>query len=205
MASEVTAQGAQQRLGRRLGSAPYYTIAERGPGRLRLESRPEANRGPGRRIMAGGIALVAVAVVVIVSAVFASSTGAGLAPAAFGAVVGGLLGALGYQRAYGGYAVLTTRNTIVADAAAAAVTFTQGGRVSRERTQRLAFAAIGSLRLRRRPYLSGALLRRERPVVALELVVAGGNVWIVDSAEDPEELRATALALSEVLGMELAR
>lgn len=204
MASESGA-GPRQRLGRRLGLEPYYTVAERGPGRLRLESRPEANRGPGQRIVAGGLALLAVAALIIFSAVIAVVGGMGFAPGALGAVLGGLLGAFGYQRAYGGYAVLTTRNAVVADAADAAVTFTQGNRVAPERTQRLAFAQIGALRLRRRSYLAGALVRRETPVVALELVAAYGEVWIVDSAADPELLRDAAEGLSAVLGMELAR
>lgn len=205
MGSEMAARGSQQRLGRRLGVEPYYTIAEQTPARLRLESRPEANQGPGRRIMAGGIALIAVAALVAFSAILAAATGAGFASAALGATVGGLLGALGYQRAYGGYAVLTTRNAVVADAAEAEVTFTQGNRVAPERTQRLAFAQIGALRLRRRPYATGALVRRELPVVALEIVAEQGSVWIIDSAEDPEQLREVALGLSEVLGVELAR
>ena len=37
-----------QRLGRRLGLEPYYTLSAAGEAQLRLDSRPEANRGPGR-------------------------------------------------------------------------------------------------------------------------------------------------------------
>lgn len=205
MGSEVAARGPQQRLGRRLSAEPYYTIVERSPARLRLESRPEANRGAGRRIIAGGVALMAAAALVAVSALFAAAAGMGFTSAALGATVGGLLGALGYQRAYGGYAVLTTRNSIIVDAAEAAVTFIQGNRVAPERVQRLTFAQIGALRLRRRGHSTGTLVRRERPVVALELVAELGSVWIVDSAEDPEQLRELALAMSEALGLELAR
>lgn len=192
-----------QRLGRRLGPEPYYTVAERSAGRLRLESRPEANRGPGRGIMAGGAALIAVAVLIFASGLYAAGSGVGFAAAGLAAGVGGLLGALGYRRALGGYAVLTTRNRIVADAAEGGVSFTQGDRVAPERTQRLPIAQVRALRLRRRPLKRGAA-GAVRPVVALELVAAGEQVWIVDSADDPERLRAAAEGLSAVLGMELS-
>lgn len=195
--------GQQQRLGRRLGLEPYYTVAERSAGRLRLESRPEANRGPGRRIMAVGVALLAVAALVLISGLLAMGSGVGFAAGALGASVGGLLGAFGYQRALGGYAVITTRNAVLADAAEAAVVFTQGSRVAPERTQRLAFGEITALRLRRRPLKVGAA-GALRPIVALELVAAGERVWIVDSAEDAERLRAAAEGLSDVLGMPLS-
>lgn len=205
MTSETAAHAPQQRLGRRLGLEPYYTITERTPERLRLESRPEANQGPGRRIMAGGVALIVVAALIALSAIVAAGAGAGFASAAFGAVLSGLIGAIGFQRAYGGYAVATTRNSIAADTAAATVTFTQGNAVAPERTQRLAFAHVAALRLRRRPFATGALLKRARPVVALEIVTVDQEIWIVDSAEDPEQLRELALALSELLEVELAR
>ncbi len=198
MGTEPAEQGPRQRLGRRLSPTAYYTVVERSERRLRLESRPGANRGPGRRIMLAGIALLALAVLLIGSGVYAAGSGVGFGAVALGAVLGGLLGAFGYQRALGGYAVLTTYNHILADRDQAALVFTQGNKVAPERTQRLPFARIGALRLRRRP------LGREQ-VVALELVVSGDEIWIVDSASDVEELRATAEGLSAVLGRELAR
>lgn len=205
MQAGVTQEGAQQRLGRRLGVEPYYSVAEASPRLARLESRAGANRGPGRRILAGGVALLVLAALVAFSGLYAAGTGVGFAAAALAAVVGGLLGAVGYQRALGGYAVLTTYNRIEADADAGAVSFVQGNRAARERTQRLAFAQITALRLRRRPLSSGSVVRRVQPVVALELLAGEGAVWIVDSATDPEQLRAAAEALSEVLGLELQR
>ena len=99
----------RQRLGRRLGREPYYVVAERGPGLLRLESRPEANRGAGLRILAGAGALLLVGAVVVVSGLTSAATGAGFAVAALATVVGALFGALGYQRAVGGYAVVADR------------------------------------------------------------------------------------------------
>jgi hypothetical protein len=143
------------------------------------------------------------ALLVAGSGLYAAGSGVGFAAAALGAAVGGLLGALGYRQLLGGYAVLTTRNSIVADAADGALTFTQGNRVAPERTQRLAFAQIAGLRLRRRPLVVGLVLRRVRPTVALELLTRDDNVWIVDSAEDAEGLRGMAEGLSAVLGVDL--
>jgi len=192
----------RQRLGRRLGLEPYYVVAERGGGRLRLESRPEANRGPGLGILGVGVAMLLVGAVVVVSGALAGSAGGGFAVTAVSAVIGGLLAGLGFQRAAGGYAVVTTRNTIVADGAAQSITFIQTNRVAGERTQALPFPRIDGLRLRRRPLAVGRLLRRVRPIVALELL-AGPEVWVVDSAEDAEALRPAAEGLSEALGMGL--
>lgn len=200
---QVVQAGERQRVGRRLGLEPYYEIAERGPGRLRLESRPAANRRAGLAIMAGGAALLLAATLVAGSGLLAAASGAGFAAAALAAVVGGLLGALGYQRALGGYAVLTTRNTVLADADSGTLTLTQVNRVASARSQQLPFARIQGLRLRRRPLAVGWPLRRVRPIIALELITATGEIWVVDSAGEVEELRAAAESLSEVLGIAL--
>lgn len=196
-------EGDRQRLGRRLGREPYYVVAERGPGLLRLESRPEANRGAGRRVLAGAGALLLVGAVVVVSGLTSAATGAGFAVAALATVVGALCGALGYQRAVGGYAVLTTRNSVICDGAAGTITFRQGSKVGAERAQVLSFARVDGLRLRRRPLAEGWPVRRVRPVVAIELL-AGDQVWVVDTAADPEALRPAAEGLSAVLGREFA-
>ena len=195
----------RQRLGRRLGLEPYYTLSANDGAQLRLDSRPEANRGPGRTILAGGALLLLLAALVALSGLYAAAMGIGFTAGALGAVIGGLLGALGYQRILGGYAVLTTHNSIVADAGEAALSFTQGNRLAPERTQRLPFTQITVLRLRRRPLVVGALFRRVRPIVALELLTRDNSVWVVDSAEDAEQLRAAAEGLSELLGMELTK
>lgn len=204
MEQNVSEAALRQRLGRRLGLDPYYVVAERGPDGLRLESRSDANQGVGRRIMALGGALVAVAALVAISGLYAASAGAGFAAGALGAVVGGLLGAFGYQRIVGGYAVATTGNSIVADANAGVLRFTQTNRVARERSQTLPFTAIQTLRLRRRPLATGAIVKQMRSIVALELVAAGDNIWIVDSAADPEQLRPIAEGLSDVLNIAIA-
>ncbi|MCX7791871.1 MAG: hypothetical protein N2378_14620 [Chloroflexaceae bacterium] len=200
MAKPITIEGTQQRLGRRLGESPYYRVVERGPGRLELESRPELNRPTALAIIGGGAALLVVAVLIALSGLISAGLGTGFAGAALSAVLGGLLGGLGYQRLVGGYAVLTTRNRIVIDAGEQTITFTQSSRVGKAREQRVPFNRVSGLRLRRRPLAAG-LLRRVRPIVALELIV-GAQVWIVDSAADAAELREVAVAVAEALGRE---
>jgi hypothetical protein len=188
-------------VGRRLGLISYYQIIEHGHGRLRLESQPMANRAAGYRIIALGSALILVAAAVVGSGVLASGQGIGFGVAAISAVIAGLLGSLGVQRVIGGYAVLTTRNQIIADAAEEDLTFIQASRVGKARRQSLAFAQIGVIRLRRRPLLVGSLLRRMRPIVTLEILV-GPEVWVVDSAENGDDLQEVAAALHKVMGRE---
>ncbi len=198
MAETVTIEGMQQRLGRRLGERPYYRVAVREPDRLELESHPEANRPAALAVIGSGAALLFVAVLIALSGLLSAGVGAGFAAAALAAVLGGLLGGLGYQRLVGGYAVLTTRNRIVIDAGEQRITFTQSSRVGKARQQRVPFDRVSGLRLRRRPLAAG-LLRRVRPIVALELIV-GSQVWIIDSAADAAELREVAVAVAEALG-----
>lgn len=204
MSDTTTIEGPRQRLGRRLGLEPYYVVAERAAGKLRLESRPEANRGPGLRIIGIGVTLIVIALVVAGSGLFSAATGSGFAVAAMAAALGGLLGALGYQRALGGYAVLTTRNSIVCDAEAATLTFRQGSKVGAPRSQALRFSQVSGLRLRQRPLQTGWPIGRVRPIVAIELIV-GEHIWVVDTSADPEALRPAAEGLSEILGREFER
>lgn len=193
-----------QRLGRRLGLAPYYRVAEAGEGRLRLTSQPELNRPVGLFVFGTGLALLLAGMAILV---FGTLGGAqqsgGFGTLALTALAGGVLGGLGFQRAAGGYAILTTRNEIVVDAGDGAVTFTQANRLSGPRAQRLPLDLVSGLRLRRRPLLSGLLVKRVRQIVALELI-AGDQTWIIDSAESPEALRAAAEGLSLALGRDLA-
>ncbi|MEI7643231.1 MAG: hypothetical protein WCJ55_02875 [Chloroflexales bacterium] len=191
----------RQRVGRRLGLVPYYQIVEREDGRLRLESPPGSNRAAGYRIIALGTTLTLAAAAIIGSGVISSAQGSGFSVAAISAVIAGLLGSFGVQRAIGGYAVLTTRNQIIADATAEDLTFIQASRVGKSRCQSIAFAQIGAIRLRRRPLLAGTLLRRMRPIVALELLV-GPEVWVLDSAESGDDLQEIAAALHNVMGRE---
>ncbi len=196
--------GTRQRLGRRLGREPYYTVAERTADRLRLVSRPALNRVAALRLLVGGGGLVVVALVVAVSGLISAATGAGFAVASLAAVVAGLFGLLGYQRVVGGYAILTTYNRILCDREAATITFHQGSNVGVERTQVLAFNQISELRLQRQALATGWPLPQVRPIIALELGV-GAERWVVDSATDPEALRPTAEALSALLQRAFAR
>lgn len=194
--------GTQQRLGRRLGLDPYYELAEQSETLLRLESRPEANRQIGLVLLSLGVALLIVGLAMALSGLISAMAGAGFAVAALATVLAGLIGGFGYQRIIGGYAILTTRNQIICDSAEGTITFWQGSKVGRARAQRLFFAQVSGLRLRRRPLVVGWLLRRVRPIVALELSV-GDQIWIVDSAADPEVLRPSAESLATILGQSL--
>ncbi|MBX0330750.1 hypothetical protein K2Z83_24135 [Oscillochloris sp. ZM17-4] len=198
MSERVDASAPRQRVGRRLGLTPYYRIGERGPGRLVLESLPDANRGPGYRIAAGGAALILAAALILISGLIANTQGAGFGVAALAAIVAGVLGSLGMRRAIGGYAAITTSNQIIADADDASLTFIQVSRVGKPRRQILAFDQVRAIRLRRRPLMVGSLLRQVRPIVALELVV-GADIWVVDSAENGGDLQVVAAALQELI------
>ena len=201
MSDSAGARWPRQRVGRRLGLTPYYQIVEQSEVRLCLDSLPAANRAAGYRRISLGSTLILVAVAIIGSGVIASVQGIGFGVAAISAVLAGLLGSLGMQRAIGGYAVLTTRNQIIADATEGDLTFIQMSRVGKARRQSLAFAQIGAIRLRRRPLLVGVILRQMRPVIALELLV-GPNVWILDSAENGDDLQEIAAALHTIMGRE---
>ena len=198
MAETLMLSGDAQRIGRRLGSEPYYTIAEHSELRLSLESRPAANQSVGRLTVVTGLLLLLIGLIIAVSGLVSAATGSGFAVAAFAAVLAGLIGGFGYQRMVGGYAILTTQNSISCDQESGTITFEQRSRVGRDRAQRLFFAQVGGLQLRRRPLLAGGVLRRIEPIVVLELLVAD-QVWIVDSATDPEALRPTAEALATIL------
>jgi hypothetical protein len=203
MAETQMISGSQQRLGRRLGLEPYYTVAEQSEALLRLESRPEANRKVGMAIIGLGVALLLVGVLLALSGLINAAAGSGFAVAALAAVLAGLIGGFGYQRIVGGYAILSTRNQIICDAEEGTITFWQGSKVGRARAQQLFLAQVSGLRLRRRPLAVGWPLRRVRPIVALELSVAD-QIWLVDSAADAEALRPSAEGLATVLGRTLS-
>ena len=188
MAEALMLSGDVQRIGRRLGLEPYYTVAEQSELRLRLESRPTANQSVGRLTIATGLLLLLVGLIIAISGLLSATTGSGFTVVAFAAVLAGLIGGFGYQRMIGGYAILTTQNSISCDAESGTITFRQCSRVGRGRAQRLFFAQVSGLQLRRRPLLAGGVLRRIEPIVVLELLVAD-QIWIVDSATDPEALR----------------
>lgn len=198
MAEMLMLSGDEQRIGRRLGLEPYYTIVEQSELRLRLVSQPNANQSAGRLMIATGFLILFIGLVIASSGLVSATTGAGFAVAAFAAVLAGLIGGFGYQRMVGGYAILTTQNSISCDAESGTIIFQQCSRVGRERAQRLFFTQVSGLQFRRRPLLTGGLLRRIEPIVVLELLVAD-QIWIVDSATDLEALRPTAEALATIL------
>lgn len=192
----------RQRLGRRLGLTPYYRIAEQTSAQLQLIAKPELNRPAAQRTLLFGGALLAFAAVLLISGAIAAGQGAGFGPVAITVALGGLFGGLGMQRIVGGRAILSVQNRIAATPAA--VIYYQSSAGYPERTQRLPAAAITGARLRRRPLAVGTIVRRIQPIIVLELL-AGDEVWIVDSALDAEALRPTAEALCAVLGIGLAQ
>ncbi|NTV62989.1 MAG: hypothetical protein HGA65_05565 [Oscillochloris sp.] len=198
MRQQATEAHLRQRVGRRLGVRPYYRIVEQNDGRLVLDSLPGANRRAGYQVLAGGIVITLVAVMIIGSGIVNSLQGGGFGVAAISAAVAGLLGNIGMRRMIGGYAILTTRNQITADANAGEISFSQRSRIGKPLSQRLQLSQIDSLRLRRRPFVVGSILRRMRQIVVIELLV-GESVWVVDSAENDGDLQPLAVALNELI------
>lgn len=192
----------RQRLGRRVGLTPYYRIDTHTPERLVLISQAELNRPAGRRLLLLGGALLIGALVLLISGAVAAGQGAGFGPVAITVALGGLFGGLGIQRIVGGRAVLSVRNRI--EVTAEGVRYVQVSTGFPEQSQQLPATRISGVRLRRRPLAVGTIVRRVRPIVALELL-ADNEVWIVDSAGEAEALWPTARALCDVLGIGLAQ
>lgn len=197
--SETTQLATQhQRVGRRLGLEPYYTVTTQDHECLQLTSRPEANRTMAFTTIAVGTTLMIVGLSLALSGIASATAGAGFGVAAIAALLAGLIGGFGYQRIIGGYAILTTHNRITCDRSAGTITFWQDSKIGRAREQRLFFAQINGLRLRRRPLAVGWPLRRVTPIVALELTV-NDQIWVIDSASDPEALRPAAEGFATIL------
>ncbi|MEF3274278.1 MAG: hypothetical protein K6356_07735 [Chloroflexus sp.] len=193
----MTTSPFRQRLGRRLGPTPYYQVVLAEPDQLHLQSHPQANRYAAIPLFISGGVLIVIALAALLTGVLASLQGFGFASAGLSAAIGGLFGGLAIQRLVGGYAIATTTNEIVLDAAN--FTIRQTSRIGRPRVQRIDRTAISGLRLRPYRIVTGSLLRRLQPVLVLEMLV-GDEVWIIDSAAVPAALQplvnAMALALS---------
>ncbi|MCX7861056.1 MAG: hypothetical protein N2385_13255 [Chloroflexus sp.] len=198
----MTSSPLRQRLGRRLSPTPYYQVIIAEPDRLHLQSYPRANRYAAIPLFIGGGVLMAIAVAILLAGVLASLQGLGFAPAGFSAAVGGLFGGLAIQRLVGGYAIATTANEIILDAET--LTIRQTSRVGRPRAQQIERAAITALRLRPYRIVTGGLIRRLQPVLALEMIV-GDEVWIIDSAAVPAALQPLVNAMALALGMSVER
>lgn len=208
MSESTPRRARRQRLGMRLGPEPYYALAEHTGTRLVLESRPEANKPAGYLLMARGaiFALVALFALCVSLITLVQNIDDAVGVVVLSTVCAGLLGGLAFSGLVGGWGIASTRNTIVADASAQTVVYTQRNRVlrqTRERTQTLPFAHIVGVCLRPRPFLTSGLRRRREQIMALELVTDDQQVWVVDSARDPAALMPTATALATVLGLEL--
>ncbi|MCU0492472.1 MAG: hypothetical protein MUD01_12830 [Chloroflexaceae bacterium] len=202
MTTQPTPRRVQRQLvGRRLGREPYYTIISQEEGRLVLQSNPDANTPMGNKVLRRGIIFLVLAVFLVVVGFMGTAQGAGIGPLLVTVAIAGLLGGLGLTRAVGGYAIRTTQNRIEADADTGTLRFSQQSKVGKVREQTVEFARISAVRLSQRRLLSDAA--RATQIVALELLVDGESVWVVDSAEQAGPLLPTAQALAELLGREL--
>jgi hypothetical protein len=191
----------RQLIGRRLGIEPYYAVTMRSPKRVELHSHPQEVRRPGLRIALGGAALLAVGLLLLISAALNAGRGDSFANVALVVALGGLLGGIGGRRLLGGIAVATTRNSIVADATERIIVYTQSNRVARVRSQYLHFDQVRNLRRVERTLLTSGPLQRRVPLIILEFVLVEGEAWLVDSAADGAKLNEAAEALAEVLSV----
>jgi hypothetical protein len=203
MSRSRTITGSRQRLGRRLALTTYYQINEQRDDYLQCESFANANQQAGIGILAGGAVLMLLAVVIVFSGFSAGAQGGGFGAYAIATIIGGLLAGFGYRQIVGGYAVMTTRNTLIADGAEQELRLEQTNRIAGERIQRIGFAQISGVRLRRRPLIIGRILRRVIQIVALEIIVDEEHVWVIDTDIEVEQLRPIAEGLSTVLQREL--
>lgn len=198
----MVASSLRQRLGRRLSPLPYYEVIVAEPDRLHLRSYPQANRSHALPSFISGGLLMFFAMVILIAGVLAALQELGFAVAGLSAALAGLLGGLGIQRLVGGYAIATTTNEIALDSDTFVIR--QVSRVGRPREQRIARTAIRGLRLRPYRIVTGGLIRRLQPVLALEMLV-GDEVWILDSAAVPAALQPLVNALALALAMSVER
>jgi hypothetical protein len=192
----------QQKLGRRIDTQPYYTIAARSADRLVLVSHPGANRRPGQVRAISGALLVLAAIVLFFSgfAWNAQALGGSFGGVLFSALLAGLLGGAGYRRLIGGIAIASTRNTLTVDLSNQSIIYTQYDRISGERQQTLPLGTVTAIDLREQRLLSGGLLQRRLPIAVLGLQTQERNFWIVDSAAEARHLEELKAAFEELLG-----
>jgi uncharacterized integral membrane protein len=193
----------RQRLGLRLDTTPYYTIAEHTDTCLVLQSRPDANARPGYVVMGCGTLVGLLTPILIMALIINGSRPVN--DAFFGALLGWpfiLIAVLAWNS---GRALATTSNTITVDQEARTIVYVQHNRVHRQRSQTLQFDQIARLRLRLRWFKPFGLFQRRRKIAALEMVTDEDFTWLVDSAAEAADLMPTAAAMSDVLGLPLTR
>lgn len=193
----------RQLLGRRLGTEPYYTIAEYTDNWLLLRSRPEANVDVGRMFIAVGGVLILLAVGLFCVGMSSFIRGGGPGPFLLSALISSPVGVLGILGFLGGLAISKTVNTIAVDVDQQTITYTQ--KAKRERQQVLDFDQIAYIRFSTRVINTAFILKRPQPVAVLELITNGNVPWIVDSAADPNALEPVTQALAKLLGVDVRR
>jgi hypothetical protein len=191
----------QQKLGLRLDSQPYYTIAEQTATRLVLQSRPEANQPAGRFFMGTGIAVMLLAPVIIMGFFLLSGQSAGATFCGVGVAIP--FAFVGLARWIGGRAVASTSNSITVDTEERTLVYRQMNKVGRQRSQTLSLEQVDHLRLQQRQFRGPGFPPRTQTVTALEFVTDEAFVWLVDSASDAAALEPKAAALQSILGVPL--
>ncbi len=198
----------RQRLGVRPGLEPYYHIDEHSPTRIVLHSHTGVNARAGYLFMARGLGLGLLAMLVFSIGFlnYVQQVEGAILSVLLAAVCGGVLGWLAFTGLIGGWAIATTTNQVLIDAESQTIVYTQCSQVFRQtrtRSQTLPMAYIETLRLRSRPFYPPGIFRRKQQVTIIELVTGTGEIWMIDSAADPDILMPTATALSEVLDLPL--
>jgi hypothetical protein len=192
----------RQVLGKRMGLTPYYTITNHKPATyLLVQSRPKANARAGYIFMAVGALLSVISVSFFCVGYASSSNVEQMGPllgGMFCALPFGVVGGLGL---IGGLAIVKTINTITVDSEAQTGVFHQKAR--RERKQTLQFDQIARLRLATQSFAPPGILQNPRPVAVVEIITDEEHTWLVDSAEQVEDIMPIAEAMADVLHMPL--
>jgi hypothetical protein len=187
----------RQVLGLRISPEPYYTLAEHTDTRLVLQSRPDANQGPGRAFMGCGALVMLITPAIIISLFIGGSQSPG--DACFGSILSWPFAVIGFLGIISGRALATTINTITIDTQEQTIVYTQTNRVNRRRSQTLQLEQIVELRLRQRWYKPSVPFRPRQQVVALEIITDEGYTWLVDSAASISDVMPTATAMAGLL------
>lgn len=193
----------RQQLGKRMGTEPYYTIAEHTDNLLVLRSRPKANVNAGRMFIAVGGILILVALAFFCVGMSTYLQGVNIGLFLVSSLASAPCGVVGLLGVIGGLAITRTTNTITVDMDTRTITYSQKSR--RERQQFLDFDQIAYLRLSTQPFSSAFFFKRPQPIAVLELITNENVPWLVDSAADASSLEPVAEALSSLLDVEVRR
>jgi hypothetical protein len=206
-------QTKRQIIGKRVGTEPYYVIAENTDTLLRLHSRPEANVKAGRIFMGVGAALVLLSMALFCIGLSSYVEGMGsIGPFALSAMASAPCGIVGFLGLLGGMAISGTTNTITVNTETRTVAYTQQSTTlihskqsKNERKQILDFEDIAALRLGSMSYKPAFFLSRPREIAVLEFLTSEGKAWVIDSAASADSLEPLATSLADIVGVGVQR